>query len=334
MKRRIVSGLFAALAALALPATGWSQAFPSKPLKLVVPFPAGGPADAAARVLAEGMSAQLGQPVIIENRGGASTIIASQMVARSPADGYTFGMVENAFAINHVLSAMPGGEAILGTAKLPYDTFKDFSLIAQWGTLPLVIIGRPTLPAADFKEVLAQARSQPGKLTLGTLGPGNPFSIGLAWMTQMSGAQFVDVPYKGLAPATQDLMGGQIDLLITVLRSAKPLVDTGKAKMYATLAATRSPDFPNIPTVAEHGLPGYEVSSWFGIIGPAGLPKDVETRLSEAIRKALAEPAIRERLATAGTDAKFATPAQFQAHLQSEVAKYQAIISKFKPKAN
>ncbi|MDB5940933.1 MAG: hypothetical protein JWQ13_499 [Ramlibacter sp.] len=333
MKRRIFSSLVAALA-LALPLAGWSQAFPGKPLKLVVPFPAGGPADAAARVLAEGMSAQLGQPVIIDNRGGASTIIATTLVARSPADGYTIGMVENAFAINHVLTSMPGGEAILGTAKLPYDTFKDFSLVAQWGTLPLVIIGRPTLPAADFKEILAQGKSQPGKLSLGTLGPGNPFSIGLAWMTQMSGAQFTDVPYKGLAPATQDLMGGQIDLLITVLRSAKPLVDTGRAKMYATLAASRSPEFPNIPTVAEHGLPGYEVSSWFGIIGPAGLPKDVETRLSDAIRKALAEPSIRERLAVAGTDAKFGTPAQFQAHLQTEVTKYQAIIGKFKPKAN
>lgn len=333
MKRRIASGLLVALGALALPLTGWSQAFPNRPLKLVVPFPAGGPADAAARVLAEGMSAQLGQPVIIDNRGGASTMIATGAVQRSPADGYTLGMVENAFAINHVLTSTPQGEAILGTAKLPYDTFKDFSLIAQWGTLPLVIIGRPTLPAADFKAVLAEARSQPGRLSLGTLGPGNPFSIGLSWLSQQSGAQFVDVPYKGLAPATQDLMGGQIDLLITVLRSAKPLVDTGKAKMYATLSPTRSPEFPNVPTVAEHGLPGYDVSSWFGLIGPAGLPKDVEARLTEAVRKTLAEPAIKERLAVAGTDAAYKAPAQFRAHVQSEVKKYNAIITRFK-KAN
>ncbi|MDB5753501.1 MAG: transporter substrate-binding protein [Ramlibacter sp.] len=332
MKKRTVNSLLLALGAMALPVVSWSQAFPNKPLKLIVPFPAGGPADAAARVLAEGMSAQLGQPVIIENRGGASTMIATSTVQRAPADGYTIGMVENAFAINHVLTSTPQGEAILGTAKLPYETFKDFSLIAQWGTLPLVIIGRPNLPAADFKAVLAQAKSQPGQLSLGTLGPGNPFSIGLAWLSQLSGAQIVDIPYKGLAPATQDLMGGQIDLLITVLRSAKPLVDTGKAKMYATLSAQRSPELPNIPTVAEHGFPGYDVSSWFGIIGPAGLSKDVETRLTEAIRKTVAEPSINERLAVAGTEATYKPPEQFRAHLQSEVTKYKGIISKLKPK--
>ncbi len=334
MKRRTTGTLLLALAGLAFHTAGWSQAFPDKPVKLVVPFPAGGPADAAARVLAEGMSRQLGQPVIVDNRGGASTMIATALVARSPADGYTIGMVENAFAINHVLTSTPQGEAILGTAKLPYDTFKDFSLVAQWGTLPLVIIGRPNLPAADFKEVLAQAKSEPGKLSMGTLGPGNPFSIALAGISQQTGAQFVDVPYKGLAPATQDLMGGQIDLLITVLRSAKPLVDTGKAKYYAVLAADRSPAFPSLPTVAEHGLPGFDVSSWFGIIGPAALPKEVESRLSDAIRKTLDDPSIRERLAVAGTDANFGTSVQFQAHLRSEIAKYQSIIGKLKPKAN
>jgi len=334
MMKFILKFLILLFATMTLPVVCLSQVFPIKPLKLLVPFPAGGPADAAARVLAEGMSTQLGQPVIIDNRGGASTMISTTAIARSQPDGYTIGMVENAFAINHVLTSMPQGDAILGTSKLPYDTFKDFSLVAQWGTLPLVIIGRPTLPAADFKEILLIGKSQPGKLSLGTLGPGNPFSIGLAWLTQLSGAQFVDVPYKGLAPATQDLMGGQIDLLITVLRSAKPLVDSGKAKMYATLSATRNSEFPNIPTVAEHGLAGYEVSSWFGIIGPAGLPKEIESRLSEAISKTLADTSIRERLAVAGTDAKFGSPTQFQAHLQNEVNKYREIISKFKPKIN
>src|SRR3990167_2800243 len=333
LNRRTAVGLLAALFMLAPPAISWGQAWPSRPIKLVVPFPAGGPADAAARVLADGLSAKLGQPVIIDNRAGASTVIGTGLVARSPADGYTLGMVENAFVINHVVNGMPQG-GIVSLPKLPYDTFKDFTLVGRWATMPLVLIGRPTLPAKDFGEVLALAKSQPGKLTLGTLGPGTPFSIGLTWLNQQANVQIDDIPYKGLAPATHNLIGGQIDLLITVLRSAKPLVATGKAKMYATLAATRTKDFPNLPTVAEHGLPGYEVSSWFGLVGPAGLPQHIQTQLSVATRKVLAEPGIRERLAVVGTEAIFGNSQEFRTHLEREVTKYERVIRQLKPKSN
>jgi tripartite-type tricarboxylate transporter receptor subunit TctC len=309
--RSISLALVAALAA----AGAAAQGYPAKPVKIIVPYPPGGPTDIVARVVAQKLSEQTGQQFVVDNRGGGGGNIGAEAVARSGADGYTLLVATTAHAINRTLFK-----------NLGYDLKKDFAPISQLTAGPLVIVANPALPAKNVKELIAVAKARPGDLAFASSGNGQSTHLAAELFNTMAGTKMTHVPYKGSAPALTDTMGGQVSLFFDTMLSAMPHVRSGKLKALAVTSAARSPAAPDIPTVAESGLPGYEAIAWNGLLAPAGTPKEVIARLSAEVRKTLELAEIKERFAAQGFAAAWSSPEQFSAFLDDEVDKWAKVV--------
>ncbi len=310
-----VRRLFVAATALALSAVAFAQ-YPNKPIKIVVPFTPGGTTDILARAVGGELQKSLGQPVVIENRAGAGGNIGADAVAKAPADGYTLLMgTVGTHGINVTLYP-----------KMPYDAVKDFAPVSLVASVPNVLVAAPSFPANTVKEVIDAAKKEPGKLTFASSGSGTSIHLSAELFKMLSQTQLTHVPYKGSAAALPDLMSGQVNIMFDNAPAVIPQIRGGKLKAMAVTSATRSPALPNVPTVAEAGLPGFEASSWFGVLAPAGTPKDIVDRLSREIAKALAAPEMKERLANQGADAVGSTPEQFSAHIKAEIDKWAKVV--------
>lgn len=300
-----------------LGAAGWAQAqnYPNRPVRFVVPFAAGGSTDIVARTLGAKLSEVLGQSFIVDNRPGGGTVIGTESVARSPADGYTLLVVPAPFTINPGL--LP---------KLPYDPLNDFTPITLINTTPLVVVVNPSVPARDIKALIALAKAKPGMLNYGSSGTGGSNHLAGELFQAMAGVKMVHVPYKGNAPALTDLVGGHVDLVFNGLTSAYPLIKSGKLRPLAMTSMRRSQVLPDMPTLDESGLKGFEAVAWNGLAGPAKTPQEAVDRLSNAVRKVLTNPEMRERLRSEGSDPVGSTPAEFAKHLRDEIAKWARVI--------
>jgi tripartite-type tricarboxylate transporter receptor subunit TctC len=306
-----------ALIVLALAASSAAaQAWPSRPIRYVVPFPAGGTTDIIARAVAAELSKTLGQQVVIDNRGGAGGNIGTDIVAKSAPDGYTILMgTVGTHGIN--VSLYP---------KLPYDAIKDFAPVTLVATVPNVLEVHPAVPVKNVKELIAYAKANPGKLNFASSGNGTSIHLSGELFKSMTGIDMVHIPYKGSAPALADLAGGQANLMFDNLPSSMPLIKAGKLHALAVTSAKRSAAMPDLPTIAEAGVPGYDSSSWFGVLAPAGTPREIVSRLNAEIVKALSAPEIRERLQSQGAEPVGNTPEQFAAFIRGEIAKWAKVV--------
>jgi len=300
--------------ALATPALAQPE-FPSKPIRLVVPFTPGGVTDTGARVVAERLGARLGQQVVIENRPGASGNIGTQSVATAAPDGHTLVLgFDGTLVINpHVF------------AKVPFDTLKDFVPVSKIGDTALVIVTHPSVPAKTLAELIAYSKSLPGGLSYGSSGTGGTPHIAAEMLRVKTGANFLHVPYKGGGQALADVVGGQLPMLYTAVAGALPFIERGQVRAIAISNAQRLASLPDVPTVAET-VPGFEVVSWIGILAPAKTPKAIVERIQRELHAVVNEPAVKERLAKLGISAVGNTPAEFTQQIQADLKKYAEVV--------
>jgi tripartite-type tricarboxylate transporter receptor subunit TctC len=312
-------GLAAALVAFAAAAFAphaQAQAFPAKPVRWVVGYPAGGGTDFLARTAGAQLSQQLGQPVLVDNRPGAGAIIASENVARSPGDGYTVFSADNGVLVyNPALYK-----------KLPYDAEKDFAMVGMMGRSTLVITAAPNAGLADAKALIAALKASPGKYSIATPGTGSPHHLALELFQREAGVSMLHVPYKGGAPALQDLMGGQVPLMMLDLPSGVSAVKAGKVVPLVTMGAERIPQLPNVPTAKELGYAGVEAYTWQGLVVPAATPKDVQARLGADLQKTMADTGVRQKLFDAGWETRPADGAEMTRFVDAERKKWHALI--------
>jgi len=305
---------FLILALALVPALALAQ-YPTRAIRLVVPYPPGGGTDTVARPLAQKLTEQLKHPVIVDNRGGASEIIGTEIVAHATPDGYTLLMTTNAFAINRALRR-----------TLPYRPAKDFAPVARLITTPFMLVVHPGLKAASLRELLAAAKAEPGKLNYASIGAGTPHHLAMEWLKQLAAVDIVPVPYKGVGPGLAAVMAGEVQMMMTGLSAGLVQVKAGKLRALALTTAARSPSVPEVPTVAESGFAGYEALAWYGILAPAATPAEVIARLNAEIGSALRAPDLRERLANIGVDAAPGTPAQLELLIDQETKLWAKVI--------
>lgn len=300
-----------------LAAVGFAQAqsFPTKPVRIISPYPSGGGNDTLARTLSPKLSQSLGQQVIVENRPGANTIIGVEAAARSAPDGHTMVLVPNVHAINPYLYA-----------KLPYDAVKDFKPISLVGTSPLVVAMHPSVPVKDMRGLLALARARPGQVQYGSSGNGSVGHVGVELLEMMAGVRMEHIPYKGTAPMLIDVMNGQLTFTFASALGSMPHVKSGRLRAIAVTSGKRSPALPDLPTIAEAAVPGYEMILWYGLVGPAGIPSEIVQRLNAEIGKVLRDPEISTKLANQGVDASPGSPEQFAQLIASELKKYAKVV--------
>lgn len=304
---------------LLAPLLALAQAYPSKPVRMVVPYSAGGATDTVARALGNRLSEALGQPVVIENRGGASGIIGSEIVTRAVPDGYTLLLT---LGPPHPLYAF-------FIKNVPFDTLKDFTPIVMLGTAPQVIVVHPSLPVASVKELIEYSRKNPGKLSYAHPGVSSPGHLGGLLLNQATGIDLVHVAYKGGAPALNDVLGGQVLVGFMILSTALPHVRAGKLRLLAVLEAERAKGAPNTPTVAEAGVPGYPLPvTWGGLLGPAGLPAVIVNQINAAAVKALGFPDVQSRFDAGGFEVRGSTPKEFGDVIMDSYTTYQKIVIK------
>ena len=312
LRLRIAAGFVLA----ALLAGAQAQNYPSRPIRFIVPIAAGGGADLVARVIAERLSRNLGQQVVVENRAGGGTVIGAELVARSPADGYTWLL---GTATSHAINASL-------VKKLPYDPVKDFAPIALVAVLPQIIVIHPALPAASLKDFIALAKKRPGEILFGSPGNGSNNQLGAEMLNIVAGIKTLHVPYKGAGPAITDLLAGHLQFMFTTIPPALPQVKAGRLRALAVAGAKRSALLPELPTTAEQGAHGVEAASWNGILLPAGAPRDIITRLHAEIGVVMKQPEVIERLAGAGVEAAMMSPEEFAAYIESETARYAKVV--------
>jgi tripartite-type tricarboxylate transporter receptor subunit TctC len=313
--RRLVLALFSALT-LALPAA--AEPYPSHPITIVVPYPAGGPTDALGRLVGERMTKALGQSVVIDNASGAGGTVGSAKVVRAPADGYTICVGQ--------LNSHVFGPAVYNT---PYDVQGDFEPIGMISISALMLAGRADLPASTLADLVGWLKAGPQPAAFATIGPGSPPHVWSVGFAKQTGARFQPVPYRGAAPAIQDMLGGRIDLTVLEASSLVPHVQAGKIKAYALLSARRFPAAPDIPTMAEAGFPGYEMPFWTGLFVRKGTPAEAIARLNAALVESLADPALRKRIGDLGQE--IASPAEqtpqgFGARHRADIEKWWPLI--------
>jgi len=293
-----------------------AQSYPSKPIRFVVPYPAGGPLDTIARLLGAKVGESVKQAVVVDNKPGAGGNIGADIVAKSPADGYTILMGAVAtHAINPTLYK-----------AIPYDSIKDFAPVTQVASTPNILVVHPSVPGANVREFIAHAKANPGKLNFGSGSTGSAGHLAGELFKSMAGVDMVHIPYKGAAPAMQDLVAGQIQLMFDNLASALTQVRAGKVKALAVTTAKRTPFAPDIPTIAESGLPGFDISTWFGVFAPAGTPREALDRLHAEFAKALAAPDVREKMVNMGAEPVGNRPEEFAAFVRAEAEKYGGVI--------
>jgi tripartite-type tricarboxylate transporter receptor subunit TctC len=312
---RILQRLAIALVASASLAAGTSfaQSYPSKPVRLIVPFAPGGPADIQARLIGPKLTEAWGQPVVVENRAGGNTIIATELTARADPDGHTVQVVSAGFAINVSLYA-----------RLPYDSLRDFAPVTQLTSGPAIVVVHPSLPARSVKELIQLARSRPGHLTYASAGL--PSQLAVELFKVMTGTDLVHVPYKGAAPAMIDLIAGHVQISFPTIIGALSHVRSGRLRALATTGAKRAPAAPDLPTMMEAGVPGYEAANWFGTAVPAKTPPAIVAKLSQEIARALGFPDVRERLLSQGMEPTSSTPEEFSAYIRSEMTKWAKVV--------
>ena len=294
-----------------------AQTYPAKPVRIIVPYPPGGIGDTVTRALAQGLTEQIGQPVVIENKPGASQMIGAELVARAQPDGYTLflGSVTS-LAIN-----------VSSQKKMAYDPARDFAPVSMAFFSPLYLVVNPSVPANSVRELIALAKAQPGKLTFASIGQGGSIHLAGELFRSMAGLDMTHVPYKGSAPALTDVIGGQVSLMFDAGVSALPQVRAGKLRALAVTSAARSSSAPELPTVAEAGnLPGYEATIWFGLVAPSGTPREVITRLSQEVAKITRVPALRERFAPQGVELSASAPEVFAEFIKSEIPKWGKVL--------
>jgi len=306
---------FAAFVCMLAAASALPQGYPARPIRMLVPFSAGGTVDIVARVVGAKLAADLGQPFIVENKGGAGGTIAAAMLAKSASDGYTLMMMHQGLAFNASLYS-----------DLPYDTLRDLAPIALVGATPNALVVTHLLPVKTVQEFLAYARSNPGRIAYGSGGIGSAGHLSVELLQSLTGTKLTHVPYKGSGPAITDLISGQIQAMLLTMPAVMPYVKGGKVRAIATSGARRSPALPDLPTIAEAGVPGYEYTPWYGMFGPGTLPKERIARLNSAVNRALADTGVREKLAQQGLEVHTMTSEQFTGIVRADVARWGKII--------
>jgi len=312
--------LFGAVAAFSilLASTGHSlaQGWPNRPIRMVVPYTPGGYTDLMARLVGQKISEALGQPIVFENKPGANAIIGTDVVAKAAPDGYTFGTVIAAHAVNATLNP-----------KLPYDTLKDFTYVSLMSVAPLIMIAHPSLPANNVKELVALAKTKPGQLNFASSGVGAAAHLTMEMFKSRMGIEMQHIPYKGTAGALQDTVGGQINVMFDIVGPLMPQVRSGNAKAIVVTAKERIPAAPDVPTMAEQGVPDFVSGTWAGIIAPAGTPKEIVDRVAAEAKKALADPAMKAKLAEQGIVAVGDGPDEFRVFVTDEIARWSKVIT-------
>ena len=290
-----------------------AQAYPTKPIRLVVPFAPGGPADIQARLIGPKLTEAWGQPVVVENRPGGNTIIATELTARAEPDGHLVQVISAGFAINTSLYA-----------KLPYDSLRDFAPVTQLTSGPAIVVVHPSLPARSVKALIQLARSRPGQLTYASAGL--PSQLAVELFKVMTGTDMVHVPYKGAAPAMVDLIAGHVQVSFPTIIGGLSHARSGRLRALATTGAKRSPATPDLPTMIEAGLPGYEAANWFGTAVPAKTPPAIVSKLRQEIARVLRLPDVGERLLSQGMEPTTSTPEEFAAYIRSEMTKWAKVV--------
>jgi tripartite-type tricarboxylate transporter receptor subunit TctC len=306
--------LFAALVVMA-PAEAVAQGFPNKPIKLIVPFPPGGPNDIIARVVGQKMSEILGQPVLIDNRGGAGGVLGTDAVAKASPDGYTIAITSaGALAISTSMQQ-----------KLPYDSLKDLKPVTLVATVPELLVVATSVPAKSMSELIALAKAKPGQLNFASSGPGSMPHLAGELLKISAKINIVHVPYRGAAPAVNDLLGQQVQMVFLDLPVLLPQVKTGKLRPIAVGSKTRVPTLPDVPTTAEVGLPEVRAENWYGMVAPAATPPDVVAKLNKAAVEAMKDHAVQEKLSSQGATLVGDTPDEFAAFIRSEIDKWSGV---------
>lgn len=298
----------------------FAQNYPTRPIRLVIPYPPGGGADNVARVFAQKLSESLGQQIVIDNRGGAAGIIGAEIVAKSKPDGYTLLDDSSSRAVNPALH------------KLPFDTVKDFTPVGMIVVNPNILVVHPSLPVKTVRELIALAKAHPGRITYASSGIGSAPHMGVELFKYLAKVDMVHVPYKGGGPALADLIGGHVQLLIPNIASGLPHVKSGKLRGIAVTSTKRSRSMPELPTVAESGLPGYELHEWNALFAPAGTAPEIIAKLNTELAKVLALPEVQERFFQMGAEAAPGTPEQLGAYVNSELAKWAKVVKDMKIK--
>jgi tripartite-type tricarboxylate transporter receptor subunit TctC len=292
-----------------------AQTYPSKPIRFVVPFTPGGSNDVLARVIGEKIAQEWKQPVVVENKPGAGGNIGAEMVAKAPPDGYTF-----LIAANNILAINPSLYD-----KVPFDPLKDFAPVTLLGNVPIVLVVNPSLPAKSVKELIALGKAGDG-LTYASGGSGTPQHLSAELFRSMTGTKMTHVPYKGNAPAVTDLMGGQVQMLFSPINSVLPHIKSGKLRALAVASDTRLASLPNVPTVAESGVPGYRSDIWIALVAPARTPPDIVNGMQQQVARALAHPDVKEKLLAQGIEPASSTPAELDALIRSDLARWTKVV--------
>jgi tripartite-type tricarboxylate transporter receptor subunit TctC len=305
----------AILLAMLAASSARGQDYPNKPIRLVAPFSPGGATDVLARIVGQKINERMGQAVVIENRVGAGGNIGAELVAKAAPDGYTL-----------LMGGVPHAIGASLYTKLGYDMAKDLSAIAEVASFPSMIVLHPSLPAKSVKELIALAKAKPGQLNFGSAGNGSPNHLALELFDTMAGVKMVHIPYKGAGQVVGDLLAGQLQLASMGFPIAMPHVQSGKLRAIALTGATRSPLLPHIPTVAEAGLAGFDVTSWYGVFGPAALPREIINRLNSEIGSAITAPELKERLTALGAEPSIKSPDQFARYVREEIVKWAKVV--------
>jgi tripartite-type tricarboxylate transporter receptor subunit TctC len=292
-----------------------AQNYPTKPVRIIVPFSPGGGNDIVARFIAQRMTEAFGQTAVVENRPGAGSTLGTDVVAKSPPDGYTLLVTHNAIAINETLYP-----------KLPYDAERDFAQVILVGSTTNTLVVNPKVPARTTKELIALAKAKPGSLNYGSTGAGGTSHLAMEYFKLSTGTNLVHIPYKGTAPALTDLVGGQVQTMISALPGTMPFIQGKRLVALATTGAKRSAFLPDLPTLNESGVPGYVFDTWYGLHAPAKTPPDIIKKLNTTLTKALTTPSVKENLFKAGIEADPGTPEQFRKFMISEIQKMGKII--------
>lgn len=315
LRRALLASMALTASALLAPVAYAADAWPAKPIQLVIPYPPGGSADLLGRPLAMQLQQQLGQPVVLEYKPGAGGTLASQYVARAKPDGYTMFMVLAAHAINDSLYP-----------KLPYDTRKDFAPVSLVANLPMVVAASGKLPAKNIHELIQAAKAAPGKLTFGSAGNGNTGHLAAEYFSSIAGVKMTHVPYKGSAGVVNAMLAGDIDLTFDSISTSMPHIRGGRMHALAVTSPQRSALAPEVPTVQEQGIAGFDVTGWYALIAPAGTPPEITQRLSREIAAALRQPQLQSQLAAGGYEPVGSTPEALQAHIDKEITRWATVV--------